>query len=109
VAPCIVPHVVGKLLVRLHRLARQFLLLDQSAAKQLLRHATNKAQSGHHGFQVIARDVAAFLEIVKGHQRRIAWIGRTQHDLAGPIVGVALKHRPGEVVVMFGNDARIAG
>ncbi len=102
VAPGIVAHVVGKLLRRSAPSSPgNSSCCDQAALLQFVRSSVRtKRNAVTTALRSSPARIAAFLEIAEIHQRRVAWIGGAQRDLAGAIVGVRLQHRPGEIVVM---------
>src|SRR6516165_4144582 len=78
VAPRIVAHVAGKLLIGLDRFAGQFLLFDEAALLQLAGHLTNEAEPFDHRREVFG----AGPEVAEVDQWRVAWISRVERDVA---------------------------
>ena len=72
-----------------------------------LGHAAHGVDALDHGRHVVAAG-GAFLEMVKIDFGRVTRVGGAQADAAGGVVGVGLEHRPGEMIAVAGDVARVA-
>ena len=107
--PCVLAHEVLEFVIRLPVLAGLLLFGDQTLLLEPPRQPADEVNARDDRIEVIAALVAAFLEIFEIDLRRVARIGAVQSNLARVILRVRLEDRPGEIIVMFDDKARIAG
>src|SRR5262249_11315873 len=108
VTPCVGPDVILQFVIVLSRVARQFFLGYEAVGFQLCRQLPRKADAGDDRVAVLPGRVAALLEVIEIDERRFAWIGRTQHDLAGAVLRMRFQDRPGQVVGLGHSEGRVA-
>ena len=102
-APSIVADELAQLPVTLVVVAGQALFGDIAPIPQLRGDAPDELDTVDDTVEILARLIAAFVEIMKIDLRRIARIGGPQRDSAGVVLGMGFQNDPAQMIAAGGD------